>query len=44
MEDNPPPFWIGHHEDKRLARLSPELIQQAHSSGVRARLLFFGLV
>jgi hypothetical protein len=34
MEDTVPTFWVGHHEDKRQRRASPELIQQAHTSGV----------
>ena len=34
MEDTGPSFCIGHHEEKRQHRVSPELIQQAHTSGV----------
>ncbi len=41
MEDSVPTFWIGHHEEKRQSRVSPELIQQAHSTGVGKNLYRF---
>lgn len=44
MEDSVPTFWIGHHDDKRQKRVLPELIQQAHSAGVRKKLYRFNHV